>query len=443
MEPQYTINQLLSKTTLPEEITTFLRNNAKERFIRYVKINTQSSEESETTPTTKEQFELGKLLKTELEELGVEDITHDEYNYVYGTIPATPGYEETEKNNHPIGLISHMDTSPAESGKDVEPRIIERYQGGIIDFPKNPDITIDPEIDSKDLKMFIGEEIITSSGNTLLGADDKSGIAEIMAVVEAWKKFPNKLVHPKVVVCFTPDEEVGGGTKKINLSKLPKVCYTIDGGAIGELSNECFDAWRVEFEFAGKDVHPGYGKGVMVNSIEIACKFFSQIPESQTPQNTNKREGYFHIYNFSGSVECTKVTMIIRDFEEEKNQRKIKFLESLVKAFEYEYFGLKINMKITHQYKNMVEYLKPHPEIVDKIYSAMKKAGLDKVINNEPIRGGTDGSNLSTQGVLTPNIFAGGYLFHSKREWIPTINIQKAAEVIALLSEEWADQKKD
>jgi tripeptide aminopeptidase len=328
-----------------------------------------------------------------------------------------------------------MDTSPAESGTDVEPVIHKNYDGKPIKYPKNPDITLTIE-DSPLLEKFKGMDIITSSGDTLLGADDKSGIAGIMAAAAAWKKYP-ELKHGPIVVCFTPDEEIGQGTTKINMDRLPEFCYTFDGGEMGELEIECFDAWSATITFNGISVHPGYAKNLMVNAIEIASRFVSQIPEGETPQHTENREGFYHLYKMEGDCVKAKAVFILRDFKKENNQKRMKYLEKLKEAFEQRYPGLKIDLDFKHSYENMLVYLEEHPEVIKKAAEAIKMADLE--LHQTLIRGGTDGARLSARGIPTPNLFAGGVLFHSLKEYIPTLALQKSAEVILYLAKNWME----
>ncbi|NHJ46805.1 MAG: peptidase T [Asgard group archaeon] len=411
------------------EIKEFLLNDAKERFLRYVAYDTQSSEETGTFPSTEKQFDLAKVLVKELKELGFQNVTMDENCFVYGDLPASKGCEKSQA----IGLVAHMDTSPSESGKNVKPVILKKYDGKPIKYPKNKDLVLTID-DSPELEKFIGMDIITSSGDTLLGADDKSGVAAIVAAGAAWHKYP-ELKHGPITVCFTPDEEIGHGTTKINMDRLPKFCYTFDGGEMGELETECFDAWKATIHFKGISVHPGYSKNLMVNAIEIACRYVSQIPEGETPQHTEKREGFYHLYNLSGDCVKAKATFIIRDFEKKKNEERIKYLKLLAQTFEQRYPGLKIKPEIDHSYENMLVYLEEFPDVIDKARKAIEMTGLP--VKETLIRGGTDGARLSARGIPTPNLFAGGLLFHSLREYIPIPALQKAAEVILHLANNW------
>ncbi len=419
---------------LSEDIQNFIHEIALENFLRYLQIETTSSEKTGTHPSTPEQLDLGKLLKEELTKLGLENIIHDEFGYVYADLKASEGYE----NAPSIGFIAHMDTSPAASGKNVKYIIHEKYDGSTITFPKDEKLTITIK-DSPELTKMIGLDIITASGDTLLGADDKAGIAEIMAALTAWKKY-SELKHGPITVCFTPDEEIGEGTEKIDMERLNqlKCAYTMDGGEMGELETECFDAWKAEFEFIGLSVHPGYAKDKMINAISVASRFFSQIPEKETPEQTENREGFYHLYDLSGGEEKASAKMIIRDFEVENNKRRMDYLKSLKDTFENQYKGLEIKAKFTHSYENMNTFLIDYPEIVKKAEKVILDAGLELI--RTAIRGGTDGARLSARGLPTPNIFAGGMLFHSRKEYIPTLALQKATEVILLIARNWVNE---
>ncbi|MBD3191008.1 MAG: peptidase T [Candidatus Heimdallarchaeota archaeon] len=417
---------------LSEEIQKFLRQEAKKRFLHYVTFDTTSDETTGTHPSTEKQFELAKVLAKEMEELGFENVVVDDYCYVYGDLPASKGHAKVQK----IGLIAHMDTSPAESGENVTPIIHDNYDGKPIEYPKNPDIVLTTE-DSEELENYKGMDIITSSGDTLLGADDKAGIAEIMAAAAAWQKWP-ELEHGPIIVCFTPDEEIGQGTANIDKKKLPKFCYTFDGGEMGELEAECFDAWKATITFHGISVHPGYAKNKMVNSVEIATRFLAEIPEAETPQHTESREGFYHLYKMEGDCVKTTAVLILRDFEKKNNEKRMKYLERLKDAFEMRYPKLKIDLDFDHSYENMRTYLKDYPEVLDKAKKAIKEADLE--LKETLIRGGTDGARLSAMGIPTPNIFAGGILFHSLKEYIPVKALQKGAEVIIHLGKQWTEK---
>ncbi|MHA2038065.1 MAG: peptidase T [Promethearchaeota archaeon] len=418
---------------LTENIQRFLHDDAVERFLRYVKIWTTSDDTKETVPSTENQLELGRILVEELKELNLDEVIQDEKGFVYAYLPPSKGFEKTQS----IGLIAHVDTSPAVSGKNVKPVIHQNYDGSEIKYAQDKNLILNFN-DSPHLKDYIGLDIITSDGDTLLGADDKAGIAEIVSACAAWTKFPG-LKHGPIVICFTPDEETGIGIDKVEEKKLPDICYTVDGGEIGEMEYECFDAWKAEYTFHGLSVHTGYAKNKMINSIKLASMFFSEFPESESPEHTEKREGFFHLTKMSGKAEETTARMIIRDFEAEKNQKRLDYVNNLKKTYEIRYPGLKIDINFTHQYQNMLKFIEKKQIVIDLAKKAIKNAGLEPKIH--PIRGGTDGARLSAKGILTPNLFSGGLLFHSRKEHIPTLALQKAAEVLIHLAELWIKEK--
>jgi len=417
---------------ITKDIQQFLLNEALERFLRYVKVWTTSDESVETVPSTKIQLDLGKVLVEELEELGLEEIVHDEYGFVYAYLPPSKGFEKL----NPIGLLAHVDTSPAVSGKDVKPVIHKNYDGKEIKYAQDEELVLNFD-DSPNLEDYIGLDIITSEGDTLLGADDKAGVAEIMAACAAWRKY-DKLKHGPIVVCFTTDEEIGLGIDKVDMKKLPKMCYTVDGGEMGELEFECFDAWLAQIKFRGLSVHPGHAKNKMINAIQIASKYFSDLPEAESPEHTEEREGFFHLTKLQGTAEEATSRMIIRDFMPENNERRMDYLKNLKKAYEIRYPGLKIEIDFKHQYQNMFEFIEKNSLVVDLAKQAIEKTGLEVKIH--PIRGGTDGARLSAKGIPTPNIFTGGQLFHSRKEYIPTLALQKTSEVLIYLAELWTQK---
>jgi len=418
---------------LTKEIQEFLHNDALERFLRYVKIWTTSDETKESVPTTKNQLDLGRVLVEELKKLGLDGVIQDEFGFVYANLPPSKGFEKAKS----IGLLAHVDTSPAVSGKDVKPVIHHNYDGKEIKFAQDKDLTLNFD-DSPHLEEYIGLDVITTEGDTILGADDKAGVAEIMAACAAWIRYP-ELKHGPLVICFTTDEETGKGIDKADKKKLPEICYTVDGGEMGEFEYECFDAWRAEYLFHGLSVHTGYAKNKMINSIKIASMFFSDVPEPESPEHTQKREGFFHLTKMKGKAEETTARMIIRDFNPKKNQRRIDYIKSLKNTYEIRYPGLKIDIKFTHQYQNMLKFIKKKPIVIDLAKKAIEKADLE--VKNHPIRGGTDGARLSAKGIITPNLFSGGLLFHSRKEHIPTLALQKAAEVLIHLADLWAKEK--
>jgi tripeptide aminopeptidase len=416
---------------LNNQIKDFLLQEAKERFLRYVQINTTSDENSEKHPSSDGQWNLARMLQQELEALNLQNIVLDDVGYVYATLPASGGISAP-----PITFCAHIDTSPSEPGEHVKPAIHDNYDGGIITFSESKTLQLSPE-ESPELKKFVGQDIITASGDTLLGADDKAGVAEIMAALATFHQF-KELLHPELRIVFTPDEEIGEGTTHIVIEKLGKYGYTIDGGEMGELEDECFDAFRTTLTFHGINVHPGSAKNRMVNAAAIATRFVAALPEHETPEHTEIREGFFHLTRIHGDENLAEISFILRDFEQEKNLHRIDFLKQLIHVFELRYNGLKIDLEIKDQYNNMKEVLEKHPEVTRKAEKAIEMAGLQVI--RKPIRGGTDGARLSFRGLPTPNIFAGGLMFHSKKEWIPEIALQKAAEVIVHLCGLWAQE---
>jgi tripeptide aminopeptidase len=417
---------------ITEEMRTFMMDEVRERFLRYVQVYTTSDEENPETPSTERQFDLARMLESELKELGLQDVSISEHGYVYATLAANDAGKDAE----PFALLAHVDTSPDQPGDNVKPQRHENWDGSTITFPEDPELTLTTE-DSPELAEFKGDTIITASGRTLLGADDKAGVAEIMAAMATFKKFPD-LPHGEIRVCFTPDEEIGRGTVKIDQEKLPKFCYTLDGGYPGELEDENFDAWRMDFTFKGVGVHPGYAKNKMINAAAVAGRFVAGMPEWKTPERTEKREGFIHVVTLSGDFENAKLTVIIRDFEEENNKATIEFLESLADTYEKRYPGLEIERKTTHQYQNMRDIVRETPEVVELAAKAMHDAAVEPV--RKSIRGGTDGARLTQLGHPTPNIFAGGLLFHSRREWVAESSLRKAVEVVIHLAKHWTER---
>ncbi|MFB3844211.1 MAG: peptidase T [Candidatus Cloacimonadaceae bacterium] len=406
-----------------------LKSNALNYFLKYVKINSRSNPASETLPSTEEQLQLGKIVVADLLELGITDAEQDEHGYVYATLPASNGVTKP-----PISFIAHLDTSSSESGENVKPVIHPNYQGEVITFADDPNLILSPQ-NSPELTKFVGEDIITASGLTLLGADDKAGVAEIMAACSWLISHPEKR-HPELKIVFTPDEETGRGVEAINLAKVAPVAYTIDGGEIGELEAECFDAWSVKITFTGRNVHPGSAKNIMLNAGAIAAHFLAALPEWETPEHTEKREGFYHLGNIAGDENNSALDFILRDFAPERNRQRLNYLEQLKNLFLIRYPGLDINIEAANSYQNMYFILKDHPEILQKAEQAYREAGID-IIHNA-IRGGTDGARLCYMGIPTPNIFAGGLMYHSKLEWIPVIALQKGAEVIVNLAQLYA-----
>ena len=416
--------------TISKEIQEFLLNDALERFLRYVKVWTTSDEISPSFPSTDNQFELGKILVEELKDLDLEDVIQDDLGFVYAYLPPSQGCEHVKA----IGLLAHLDTSSAVNGKDVKPVIHKNYEGSEIKYAQNKDLSLTIN-DSPNLEKYFGLDIITSQGDTLLGADDKAGIAEIMAACASWKKH-SALKHGPITICFTPDEETGKNSiLKADEKRLPKICYTLDGGEMGELEFECFDALLAMFQFKGLSVHPGHAKNKMLNAIHIACRFFSELPESESPEHTEEKEGFFHLTKLQGKAEEATARLLVRDFDLKRNQKRMDFLKAMKNLYIIRYPGLEIELNFKHQYENMLRYLEKEQKVIDLAQKAIKLAGLEVKIH--AIRGGTDGAQLSAKGIPTPNIFTGGELFHSRKEYIPTLALQKAAEVLIYLAELW------
>ena len=402
-----------------------------DRFISYVIIDTESDASSDTTPSTKKQLVLANLLVKELKEMGMSDVTIDENGYVMATL------ESNVKHSVPtIGFVSHYDTTPDFTGANVKPQIIKNYDGGDIILNKEQNIVLSPSY-FKDLLQYKGQTLITTDGTTLLGADDKAGITEIMSAMEHLIKNP-EIKHGKIRVGFTPDEEIGRGAHKFDVEKFGcEWAYTMDGSQIGELEYENFNAAGAKITFSGKSVHPGYAKGKMINSMLLASKFISKLPKDEIPEKTKGYEGFFHVVGITGSIEETVVELIIRDHNEMKFKKRKEFIHKLTKKFNKKWqsqFGGDIAIaEVKDQYYNMKEKVKPVFHIIEIAEQAMKDLGIKPLI--KPIRGGTDGCQLSYMGLPCPNIFAGGHNFHGKYEYVPVESMVKATEVIVKIAE--------
>ena len=407
--------------------------NCVERFLEYVKIDTQSREDSETFPSTSTQLDLLRRLQEELLALGLEDVTMDEYGYVFATVPST-----SDKSNVPvIGFLAHVDTSPEMSGAGVKAIVHRNYAGQDLVFPDDPSAMISAA-DNPHLAGQIGNDIITASGTTLLGADNKAGVAEIMGAVE-YLLAHSEITHGPIRIGFTPDEEVGNGTKYFDVDRFGAHCaYTMDGETLGELQVETFSADAITATFHGFNTHPGFAKGKMVNAIKVAAEFITRLPrDGLSPETTEGYEGFVHPYMVDAGVEQTSVKLLVRDFK----SSELKELERVVERIALEatdaYPGSSVELEVEESYRNMKEVLDNHPDVVEKAQEAFRRAGLDPRI--EPIRGGTDGSRLSFMGLPTPNIFAGEHNFHSRFEWISTSDMHKAVAVIIELCQVWEE----
>lgn len=401
----------------------------KERFLKYVSFDTQSDEASETFPSTEKQKVLLQYLVDEMKSLGLTEVEMDEHGYAMGTIPATPGFEHCPV----IGFIAHVDTSPDMSGANVKPQIIENYDGKDIRLNENLMMTVK---DFPELSEFKGHTLITTDGTTLLGADDKAGVAEIMTAAEYLMEHP-EVKHGKIRLGFTPDEEVGRGVDFFNVEKFgAKFAYTIDGGFEGELEYENFNAAGVKIAIQGRNVHPGYAKDKMINALQVAADINSLLPAWERPEHTEGYEGFYHLVGWSGSVENAEISYIIRDHNREKFEAKKQFMQHVVDLLTRKYGEGVITLTMKDQYYNMREMVEPHPEVINKAFEAMKQAGVTPIVR--PIRGGTDGARLSYMGLPCPNLFTGGMNFHGKFEYCSLDTMRRAQQTILNLIQLWA-----
>jgi len=405
-----------------------------ERFLRYVKVDTQSdeamAEREDVFPSTEKQKDLGRMLTKELEEMGASDVYFDEKNcYVYAKIPATDSNSKTV-----VGFISHMDTSPAVSGKDVKPQIIENYDGEDIFLGENEDgkWILSPK-DFPDLTTLKGKDIITTDGSTLLGADDKAGVAEIMTMADYLLRHP-EIQHGTIAIGFTPDEEVGCGVDHFDLERFgADIAYTVDGGPLGGLEYECFNAAGATVIIKGRSVHPGDAKGKMVNAILLAAEFAGRFPANERPDTTEGYEGFYHLDEISGGVDQAKMTYIIRDHDKAKFEAKKAFMEQQVKEMQAKYGEEAFTLRMKDQYYNMVEKIEPHMELIDAVKEVM--TAMDITPSIEPIRGGTDGARLSFEGLPCPNLCTGGRNYHGRYEYVCINDMIAIVEMLVRLSE--------
>ncbi len=409
-----------------------------DRFKSYVTIDTESDPNSDTTPSTAKQWDLANKLVEELKAIGLEEVTIDKNAYIMATLPSNVDYPVPT-----IGFIAHFDTTPDFTGANVKPQVIENYDGKDIVLNKEQNIILSPSY-FKDLLQYKGQTLITTDGTTLLGADDKAGITEIVTAMEHLINNP-EIKHGKIRIGFTPDEEIGRGAHKFDVEKFgAEWAYTMDGSQIGELEYENFNAAGVKITVKGKSVHPGYAKGKMINSVLIANKFISELPKDEVPEKTKGYEGFFHVSQINGSIENTEIEMIIRDHNKRKFEERKKEVVQIVKKINKKYASKLgediITAEIKDQYYNMKEKVKPVYHIVELAEEAMKELGIKPII--KPIRGGTDGSQLSYMGLPCPNIFAGGHNFHGKYEYVPVESMIKATEVIVKIAELTAQKHK-
>lgn len=405
-----------------------------DRFLQYVKFDTQSDELTQMTPSTPGQMIFAQHLEKELEELGLTEISLDENGYLMASLPASPGAE----NVPVIGFIAHLDTSPDASGRHVNPRIVKAYDGKDISLNAEKGIVLRPD-EFPELLDYIGQDLIVTDGNTLLGADDKAGIAEIITAIDYLKKHP-EIKHGKIRIAFNPDEEIGMGAHKFDVERFgAKWAYTMDGGAVGELEFENFNAAVAKVTFHGRNVHPGSAKHKMINSIRIANQFAIMLPRWETPEHTEGYEGFYHLTSIEGTVEKTVLTYIIRDHDRDRFERRKKELEHLTRKINHEFPGV-AELEIKDQYYNMREKIDPVMHIVEIVEEAMRRAGVTPVV--VPIRGGTDGAQLSFKGLPCPNIFAGGLNFHGRYEFVPIPSMEKATATIVEIARLVAEENK-
>lgn len=401
-----------------------------DRFLKYVAFDTQSDESSETFPSTEKQKVLLAALKEEMETLGMTEVTMDKYGYVMGTIPASAGCEGAPV----IGFIAHVDTAPDMSGANIRPHIIESYDGE--DIPLNNALTM-RVADFPELAFFKGHTLIHTDGNTLLGADDKAGVAEIMTAAEYLMTHP-EVKHGKIRIGFTPDEEIGRGVDFFDVAAFgADFAYTVDGGMEGELEYENFNAASAKVEIQGRNVHPGYAKNKMINAIEVAGEMMQLLPAWERPEHTEGYEGFFHCVGVSGTVEKASLTYIIRDHDAERFERRKRFMWSAVDFLRAKYGGDTVNLTLKDQYYNMRKMVEPHPEVIDRALKAMEMADVKPLVR--PIRGGTDGARLSFMGLPCPNLFTGGMNFHGKFEYCSLTTMKKAQQVIQNIAMLWAE----
>ncbi|MBS1796192.1 MAG: peptidase T [Acidobacteria bacterium] len=406
-----------------------------DRFLRYAKIDTQSKEDQETVPSTKKQFNLANLLAGELKALGVENVRVSEFAIVYGMIP---GNLADNSKVPTIGFISHMDTSPAVSGENVNVVIHKNYQGGDIVLPNDKTQVITAE-KNPDLKNLIGDDIITADGTTLLGSDDKAGISEIMTMIDILRENP-QIKHGNIAIAFTPDEEVGGGIEKFDVAGFgAKYAYTVDGEELGSIDNETWSARSATVTFTGKSTHPGSAKGVMINSVYAVADFLGRFPKDMLPETTEGRVGFVHPYVGTLDVESSNVKILLRDYEIAGLDAKEALLKKMVAETQAKFPDVKIAIDVKQNYLNMKEVLKDIPQITDNAMEAARRAGLTPKIT--AARGGTDGSNLTFRGLPCPDLFTGGHNFHGKLEWNSRKGLEKSTETLVNLVQIWAEKK--
>ncbi|MGH2542124.1 MAG: peptidase T [Ardenticatenaceae bacterium] len=416
-----------------------MKSDVLERFLRYVQIDTQSAEGAERYPSTAKQLELLTLLANELRQMGVEDVRQDAYGYVMATLPGTLPAGHPNANNVPtIGFLAHVDTSPEVSGANVKPQVIESYGGGVITLPGDSTQRLDPA-ELTDLERSVGHTLVTTDGTTLLGADDKAGVAEIMSAVAYLLAHP-EVEHGPIAVAFTPDEEVGRGTTYFDLEAFgARYAYTMDGSRAGEIQQETFSADLATITFHGRNQHPGTAQGKMVNSIKFAAAFLARLPTDHlSPESTSGYEGFLHPYQIEGGVEQSMLKVLLRDFNDEKLVEYRTFLQGIAEEIGTLDERLEIALEFKEQYRNMRDTLHKVPHVIAYAEEAVRRAGLEP--HATPVRGGTDGSRLTAMGLPTPNLFTGGSNYHSLREWASADTMAKAVQMIVELVKVWGER---
>ena len=398
------------------------------RFLRYVRVHTTSDPHASTTPSTRRQFDLARILETELRDLGLSDVAVDEHCNVLARLPGTVAGAD------PIGLIAHLDTAPDFSGEGVNPQVHERYDGGLIRL--NDEHSLDPD-HYPALTEYVGQTIVTTDGTTLLGADDKAGVAEIMSAVQYLVTHPN-LPRPDLEIVFTPDEEVGHGMATLPVESLrSKFCFTVDGTDEGGIEPECFSAYKATVTCTGYSIHPGTARGKLANAVSMASVFASMLPRSESPEATDGRYGFYCPTELTGTIAQARLTIIIRDFDAGIVQRRLAYLESLARTVEGAFPGGSVKVELLRQYANMAEYLAGHPEVVERLKDAVRKTGMEPTVH--AIRGGTDGARLSERGIPTPNLFTGGQNLHGRYEWIALPAMVRSCKSIVNLVQLFAE----
>jgi len=409
-----------------------MKESVLDRFMRYAQINTQSKEESGTYPSTPGQWDLLRLLEREMRDLGLKDVELDAHGYLLGTLPGN-----SPKKIPTVALLAHVDTSPETSGQGVKPMLHKNYQGGDLVLPGDPSQVIRAE-ENPDLAKVVGHTVITSDGTTLLGSDDKAGIAAILTLADHLLAHPG-IKHGPLRVGFNPDEETGQGTLHLDTAKVKAdYAYTVDGATLGEIENETFNAAAAEVKITGFNVHPGYAKDKMVNAVKIAARLVRMLPAEMCPEKTEKRQGYIHPLHLTGDVGQASVKFILRDFEWSGIEEKVKILEHIVALLRVEHPRAVLELSWKEQYRNMRFYIDKDPQVVDHALEAVRRMGLEPVLMY--IRGGTDGSALTLKGLLTPNIFTGGHNFHSKQEWNTVESLETCVLTLVKLVQIWEEK---